>query len=542
MLIDDPAFACTLPPGSVIYQIYPRSFADSNGDGVGDLNGITAKLAYVAGLGVDAIWLSPVFVSPMADFGYDVADYCDIDPVFGTLADFDALVARAHDLGLKVVIDQVYCHTSDQHRWFSASRAARDGEKSDWYVWADPKPDGLPPNNWQSVFYGPAWTFDTRRGQYYLHNFLPEQSQLNVHHPAVQDALLEVARFWLARGVDGFRLDALNVLMHDPALRDNPVAPANWPRVKPFDFQEHVHNQSQPQIPTFLERLRAVMDEYGAPFSVAEVAGLRAHGDMRAYTAPGRLSTAYSFVFLDAPALTPALVRDALADWRDRWPAFAFSNHDAPRAVSRWGAGRDPDAFARLLLLLLVCLRGYVFLYEGEELGLPQADVPFERLRDPEAIANWPRNNGRDGARTPMPWSATAPHAGFSTAEPWLPVDPRHTARAVDAQSVDPTSTLNFTRALLRARKTLPALLAGDFAVVEAGADLLVFTRRLGGEALTCVFNLGRTDAGTPPSCRDGHVVLATQGLALGAAPPVVLRPCQGLVLRAGVVGDPIRS
>jgi alpha-glucosidase len=536
-LSTDPAFACTLPPGSVIYQIYPRSFADGDGDGVGDLQGITARLEHVAGLGVDAIWLSPVFVSPMADYGYDVADYCDIDPVFGTLADFDALVARAHALGLKVVIDQVYCHTSDRHPWFEASRAARAGEKADWYVWADPKPDGSPPTNWRSVFYGPAWTFDTRRGQYYLHNFLPQQPQLNVHLPAVQAALLEVARFWLARGVDGFRLDALNFLMHDPELRDNPVAPASWPRVKPFDFQDHVRNQSHPAIPAFLERLRAVMDEYGAPFSVAEVVGAHAGREMRDYTAPGRIRSAYSFVFLEAPALSAGLVRRALADWEGRWPAFAFSNHDAPRAVSRWAAGRDPDAFARLLLLLLVCLRGYVFLYEGEELGLPQAEVPFDRLRDPEAIANWPRTSGRDGARTPMPWVAEAPNAGFSAVAPWLPVDPRHAARAVDAQSADPASTLTFTRALLHARRGLASLVRGDLAIQPGDEDLLVFERRLGAARLACVFNLGFGEVEVPAPYRDRPVALATPGIATGRA-PARLGPCQAVVVEMAA-GDP---
>ena len=525
----DPAFACTLPPGAVIYQIYPRSFADSDGDGVGDLKGIVGKLDYVAALGVDAIWLSPVFTSPMADFGYDVADYCDIDPVFGTLADFDALVARAHGLGLKVVIDQVYCHTSDRHAWFEASRAARDGEKADWFVWADPKADGSPPNNWQSVFYGPAWTFDTRRGQYYLHNFLAEQPQLNVHRADVQDGLLAVARFWLARGVDGFRLDALNFLMHDPELRDNPVAPADQPRGRPFGYQDHVRNQSHPAIPALLERLCAVMDEYGAPFSVAEVVGAHAPREMRDYTAPGRIRSAYSFVFLEAPALTPKLVADALADWEGRWPAFAFSNHDAPRAVSRWAAGRDPDAFAKLLLLLLVCLRGYVFIYEGEELGLPQANVPFERLRDPEAIRNWPNTSGRDGARTPMPWQVEAPHAGFSPVEPWLPLDPRHAERAVDAQAADPASTLNFARGLLRARKRLAPLRCGEFVVTTADDALLVVERRLGAETLVCAFNLGFGEVATPPSCRAGHVVLASPGVESGA-PPAVLQPCQGFV------------
>ncbi|HSD00492.1 MAG TPA: alpha-amylase family glycosyl hydrolase, partial [Casimicrobiaceae bacterium] len=259
--------------GAAIYQIYPRSFADSNGDGIGDLPGITSKLDYVRDLGVDGIWLSPFFTSPMRDFGYDVADYCDVDPVFGTLDDFDALVERAHALGLKVIIDQVYSHTSDQHAWFQESRASRDSSKSDWYVWADAKADGSPPNNWQSVFGGPAWTWDARRGQYYLHNFLREQPDLNLHNRAVQDALLDAARFWLDRGVDGFRIDAINFAMHDPQLRDNPPATHDRKRTRPFDFQQHIYNQSHPDIVKFLERLREVTDGYGDRFTLAEVGG-----------------------------------------------------------------------------------------------------------------------------------------------------------------------------------------------------------------------------------------------------------------------------
>ena len=260
--------------GASIYQIYPRSFMDSNGDGVGDLPGITAKLDYVASLGVDAIWVSPFFTSPMLDFGYDVAAFRDVDPIFGTLADFDEMVAKAHALGLKVIVDQVYSHSSDQHRWFAESRSSRDNDKADWYVWADAKADGTPPNNWQSIFGGPAWTWDARRQQYYFHNFLPQQPDLNLHNPAVQEELLEVGRFWLDRGVDGMRLDAVLHMMHDPALTDNP--PASDPhkiKARGHDFQDNIHNQGHPAIFNFLEKLRAMMDEYGAIFSVAEVGG-----------------------------------------------------------------------------------------------------------------------------------------------------------------------------------------------------------------------------------------------------------------------------
>ena len=483
--------------GAVIYQIYPRSFADSNGDGVGDLPGITAHLEHVASLGVDGIWLSPFFTSPMKDFGYDIADYRDVDPIFGTLADFDALLARAHELGLKVIIDQVYSHTSDQHAWFKESRSSRDNPKADWYVWADAKPDGTPPNNWLSVFHGPCWTWDTRRGQYYLHNFLSSQPNLHVHNPEVQEALLETARFWLDRGVDGFRLDAINFSMHDPALTDNPPVPKGFGRgVLPFDFQHHFHNQSHPGIPKFLERVRKLMDSYGDRFTVAEVGGEQANEEMRLYTRGGaRLHSAYGFNFLYSKEVTTALIRETIDMWPqvadEGWPSWAFSNHDAPRAVSRWLNGRDRDAFARQAMLLLLALRGNIFLYQGEELGLPQANVPFERLQDPEAIANWPESQGRDGARTPMAWQAGKPQAGFSSAEPWLPVDPAHMPLAVDRQEADAGSVLHYTRHLIGFRKEHPALRYGSIQPVEAAEPILAFERSYGGERLLCVFNLG---------------------------------------------------
>jgi len=482
--------------GAAIYQIYPRSFADSNGDGIGDLPGVTAHLDHVASLGVDAVWLSPFFASPMADFGYDVADYRAVDPIFGTLADFDALVARAHDLGLKVIIDQVWSHSSDRHAWFADSRSSRAAEHADWYVWADAKADGSPPNNWQSVFGGPAWTWDARRGQYYMHNFLSSQPQLNVRNPAVQDALLDVARFWLDRGVDGFRLDAINFAMHDPALTDNPPAPdTGAPRTRPFDFQLHVHNQSHGDILAFLERIRALMDAYGARFTVAEVGGADAEREMKLFTAPGRrLDSAYGFDFLYADALTPELVRKAMATWpataETGWPSWAFENHDAPRAVSRWAREDAHDAFARVKMLLLASLRGNIFLYNGEELGLGQVEIPFEALQDPEAIANWPLTLSRDGARTPMPWRRDVAGHGFTTGTPWLPFGDANVARAVDAQDADPSSLLNWTRQLLALRNRHPALRRGAIAWIDAPNGLLAF-ERVEDERLLCAFNLG---------------------------------------------------
>ena len=484
--------------GAVIYQIYPRSFADSDGDGIGDLAGITARLDHVASLGVDAIWLSPFFASPMRDFGYDVSDYRAVDPMFGTLADFDALVARAHALGLRVVIDQVYSHTSDEHAWFRESRADRTNPRADWYVWADPKPDGTPPNNWLSVFYGPSWTWDARRRQYYMHNFLPSQPDLNVHNPAVQAALLDTARFWLDRGVDGFRLDAINFAMHDRALTDNPpVLDPLAVRNRPFDWQHHRHSQSQPEMLELLERLGAVVRSYpGDRFTVAEVGGEQAAREMRDFTAGGdRLDTAYGFQFLYADALTPEVVRESFAAWPDAagagWPSWAFSNHDAPRAVSRWGAPEDRDALARLTLTLLMALRGNVFLYQGEELGLPQATLTFEQLRDPEGIANWPLTQGRDGARTPMPWLADAANGGFSTGEPWLPVPAAHRALAVDGQEADGGSVLHHCRRLIALRRTTLALREGAARPIAAPAPLLAFERSAGGQRLLCLFNLG---------------------------------------------------
>jgi alpha-glucosidase len=483
--------------GAAIYQIYPRSFADSDGNGIGDLPGITDRLDYVARLGVDGIWLSPFFTSPMRDFGYDVADYCDVDPVFGTLADFDVLVDRAHGLGLKVIIDQVYSHSSDQHRWFRESRSSRNNSRADWYVWADPKADGSPPNNWQSVFGGPAWQWDARRGQYYLHNFLVEQPDLNVHNPAVQDALLGVARFWLDRGVDGFRIDAINFAMHDPELRDNPPAPDGGKRTRPFDFQQHLYNQSHPDIVTFLERLRRVTDSYGERFTLAEVGGDHALAEMHAFTSAGRLSSAYGFDFLYAGALTPELVARVARAWPEKagWPTWAFENHDAPRAISRWVDEANRDTFARTKMLLLCTLRGSITIWQGEELGLPQVEVPYERLQDPEAIANWPETLSRDGARTPMPWSSSAPNLGFSTGRPWLPLGNSHQRLAVDCQEREPQSTLSFTRECLKLRRERPALRTGSMEVIEAGRRRLVFDRTGSGEMLRCTFNLSSEPA-----------------------------------------------
>jgi alpha-glucosidase len=490
--------------GAVIYQIYPRSFQDSNGDGVGDLPGITRRLGHVADLGVDAIWISPFFVSPMKDFGYDVANYIDVDPVFGSLADFDALVAKAHRLGLKVIIDQVLSHTSDQHPWFKESRAARTNDKADWFVWADAQPDGSPPNNWLSIFGGSAWQWDTRRHQYYFHNFLVEQPDLNFHKVEVQDALLDTVEFWLKRGVDGFRLDTSNFYFHSQTLKSNPpAAPGTNDDVSgtnPYSMQEHLYDKSQPENLAFLRRLRALLDRYGATTTVGEVAdGARGLKTMAAYTSGGdKLHMCYTFDFL-GPTFSARFFREKIEAFeavvKDGWACWAFSNHDVIRHVSRWGGTHDRDRLARLAIAILLSLRGSISLYEGEELGLSEAKLAFEDLVDPYGITFWPEFKGRDGCRTPMVWEATAPHGGFSTARPWLPVPDEHLPMAVGAENGDDSSVLAHYRRCLAFRRSHSALVTGTIRFLDAPDDVLAFVREGDGEAIVCLFNLGKAPA-----------------------------------------------
>lgn len=506
--------------GAVLYQVYPRSFQDSNGDGIGDLNGLLQRLPYIASLGVDGLWISPFFPSPMRDFGYDVSAYCDVDPLFGTLQDFDRVLAQAHALGLKVLIDQVWSHTADTHPWFQESRASRDNPKADWYVWADARPDGSPPNNWLSWMGGPAWRWEPRRRQYHLHNFLPQMPDLNFHSAAVQQAVLDIAAFWLDRGVDGFRLDTANLYAHDPQLRDNPPLPAEQRGDSPVLMQQHLHTMNQPASLDFLRRLRATMDRYPGRMAVGEIGGSDALATMLAYTAGAEaLHTAYSFAFLGARPDAAAVARP-LAPWAEAsgWPSWAFSNHDAPRVASRWqgqggasfslggsaASGSAPGAGPLTWMALLMALRGTIFLYQGEELGLPQSDVPYERMQDPYGLAHWPLVPGRDGCRTPMPWHHQARHAGFSSGEPWLPVDPAHAALAVDVQEADPGSLLHHTRALVALRREHPVLRTGPCTVLAAEGEVLVLCRGDGAQRVLAIFNLGAQPAPWPaalPPC-----------------------------------------
>jgi alpha-glucosidase len=518
--------------GAAIYQIYPRSFRDSDGDGVGDLKGIVEKLDYIARLGVDAIWISPFYRSPMKDYGYDVSDYTDVDPLFGTLADFDALIARAHALGLKVVLDLVFSHSSEQHAWFKESRASRDNAKADWYVWADAKPDGSPPNNWQALFGGPSWSWDARRRQYYLHNFLPEQPDLNVRNTQVQDALLAAARFWLERGVDGFRLDVVNFYTHDTLLRDNPALPLKQAPARPHQFQRHLHDRTQPDTFAFIARLRALLDLYGA-VSIGEIEDEDALAVQRAYTdSSEKLHSAYSFFLLRTEHATPTVFQQAMTGWDDApgWPAWSLSNHDVLRFPTRL-AGEDTQR-TKLLLALLLSLRGAPFLYQGDELGLPHAEVPFARLRDPEAIAFWPNGIGRDGARTPMPWESSVVMGGFTTAaDAWLPIDPRHLAKAVDVQERDDNSVLHFVRAILALRRVHPALRDGAMRMLDAPPDLLAFERTGAGERVLCLFNLGAARLQWMLSA-PAPSILAAVGDAQIKSDEAILGPRGGLLIK----------
>jgi alpha-glucosidase len=523
---------------AVIYQIYPRSFADASGDGVGDLRGITEHLDHLRGagadsLGVDAIWLSPFYPSPMADFGYDVADYCNVDPLFGTLADFDELLDEAHKRGLKVIIDWVPNHTSDRHPWFLESRGSRDSAKRDWYVWRDPAPDGGPPNGWESAFraVGPAWTLDEASGQYYLHSFLPEQPELNWDNPEVEAAMHDVLRFWLDRGVDGFRIDVIFKLGKDPELGENEPG--------------RRHDQDWPTVHERLRRIRGVVEEYDERMIVGEVYLLDLRQLVEYINTGDELHLAHNFVFVhlpwDAQAFRASVQQfEELAE-EHAWPAWFLENHDHARVPTRYapvrgsdGRGLAGERRGRVALMLVCALRGTPFVFQGEELGLPDAVIPPERIVDVDV---------RDGERAPLPWrrpSRVGSGAGFTSGRPWLPIVEDAERLSAEAQRDDPDSTLAFTRRLLELRSRTPALQWGAQRSVSGADDVFCFIRELDGERLLIALNFSSravpAEIGLEP--RDGaaaRVELATDPARDGEDVDVaalVLGPDEGLILR----------
>lgn len=493
--------------GAVIYQIYPRSFQDSNGDGIGDLNGITQRLTHVASLGVDAIWISPFFKSPMLDFGYDVSDYRAVDPMFGTMDDFDALIAEAHRLDIKVIIDQVISHSSSSHPWFEESRTSKTNDKSDWYVWANAKPDGTPPNNWLSIFGGSAWQWDTSRCQYFLHNFLSTQPDLNFHNIDVQDAMLDAARFWLDKGVDGFRLDTINFYFHSGGLEDNPPLPHSErnnsiaPAVNPYNYQNHLFDKNQPENIEFLKRFRSLLDEYPAAIALGEVGDAQNGLDIVSNYTSGndKVHLCYSFDFLSPEPLTPARVKKTVSEFNDKIPGggfcWAFSNHDVMRHASRLNdQTTDRDKFLKMTATLILTLRGAISLYQGEELGLTEAEIEFDDLQDPYGIQFWPEFKGRDGCRTPMLWSHNEVNGGFSQGDPWLPIPDEHLNLAVDAQKAEDDSILNHYRALLAFRAKHRELSKGTMHFHEGSSEVILYERRLGDQAMLVAINMSGHD------------------------------------------------
>lgn len=514
---------------AVIYQVYPRSFYDTNGDGIGDLQGIIKKLDYIASLGVDAVWISPFYQSPMKDFGYDISDYRTVDPIFGTIEDFKELIAAAKKRNLKILIDQVWNHTSDLHPWFEESRQSRNNPKADWYVWADAKEDGTPPNNWLATFGGSAWTWDAVRQQYYLHNFLVEQPDLNWYNPEVKEAIFDVAKFWLDLGVDGFRLDVVNFFFHDPNLPDNPPRPKDAPLPDgagdndPFFSQLNIHNLSQPQVLPLLEDIRELMDSYPNTTTLAEISsaedGLLTASEY--VSGNKKLHMAYnSSLMNDEPLSYEKMhqlitrVEELFADGVICWTA---GTHDFPRLKSRWRKYQIDDhfteeAFDHMFAALIIALRGSCCLYQGDELGLTQAHIPFEKMQDPFGIAGYPSILGRDGSRTPMPWFKEDYNAGFSTAkEPWLPIPEEHLSYAVDTQEPNPNSLLNKYRRLIHWRKQQLALLWGDLTLLDTPEPLLGFTRECSEQKMLCLFNLShlpiRYDLSQHCQCVDANEV-----------------------------------
>jgi oligo-1,6-glucosidase/alpha-glucosidase len=509
----------------VIYQIYPRSFQDSDGDGIGDLAGIERRLDHVAGLGVDAIWLSPIFSSPMADFGYDVADYCGIEPMFGDLAGFDRLVAAIHARGLKLILDFVPNHSSDRHPWFVESRASRDNPKRDWYIWRDAAPGGGPPNNWISDFGGSAWEWDAATGQYYLHAFLKEQPDLNWRNPELRAAMMNALRFWMDRGVDGFRIDVLWHIMKDAAFPDNPPNPDWTPDRTERDRVLQRYSTDQPEAHAIAADFRALADQYGARVLIGEIF-LPNDRHARWYGTPEQpqVHLPFNFQLIENP-WDAAVLRRVIADYEASlpafgWPNWVFGSHDAARIAARIG-----EAQARVAAMLLLTLRGTPTLYQGDELGIGEVVIPPDRVRDPQDLRQPGLGIGRDRSRTPMPWDATQ-FAGFSTVEPWLPLNADWPARNVAAQTGDPRSMLALYRALLALRRAHPALSVGDMTLMGAPDGVIAYAREQDGERLLVLLNLTATTV-----AMDWHGVLLASTLPDDPTPGM-LRPDEGLVLR----------
>ena len=483
--------------GCVIYQIYPRSFQDTSGNGIGDLKGIIQRLDYISKLGVDAIWLSPIFESPMNDMGYDISNYQEIDPLFGDLDDFDLLLEKAHSLGLKVIIDQVLSHSSDQHPFFLESRSDRNNEKSDWYVWADPKKDGSPPNNWLSIFGGVGWEWETSRKQYYLHNFLKSQPDLNFNNPNVRKWVLSIVEFWLKRGVDGFRLDTVNYYYHDSSLRDNPVSERREEiLVNPYYMQEHKYSINRPENLEFIKKLRALVDKYKDKMMVGEISNI----DLQAKYTSGddKLHMAYSFELLRKD-FSATHIKNCLERFYELapngYPCWSFSNHDVMRHISRWSdLAYSPEDFAKLTASILLSLKGSICIYQGEELGQLETDLEFHELTDPPGIKFWPKDKGRDGCRTPMVWEGNTLLGGFSKSKPWLPIKEEQLERSVDSQIHDKESVLTHYCRLIEFRKNNKEFLEGELIFKFFDDKSLVFTRKFDDEETDCYFNFSKDD------------------------------------------------
>ena len=518
----------------VIYQVYPRSFADSNGDGSGDLEGIRSRLDHLAWLGVDGIWISPFFPSPMKDFGYDVADYCAVDPLFGTLGDFDRLLRDAHARDIRVILDFVPNHSSDQHPWFRESRSSRASAKRGWYVWRDPAPDGGPPNNWISVFGGSAWEWDAATGQYYLHSFLSEQPDLDWRCAELERAMHGVLRFWLGRGVDGFRIDVAHRLAKDPALRSNP--PLAGSTDTGYGGQQHIHDEDHPDVHTLYKRMRALADAYDERVLIGEVFLLDPERVARYYGDGDQLHQGFNFSLLSGEWSGQRFRREVerfqAAVPRQGWPNQVLSNHDVHRHATRYDHPLLGEARARLAAMLLLTLRGTPFLYYGEEIGMRCVWIPEDRLRDPLAFTLHPSLT-RDPERTPMQWDDSR-HAGFGSAEPWLPIHVDFVHRNVAAQRGDPGSLLHLYRTLIALRAGCPALSRGEQRTLPARPDVFAFERTLGSERFAVALNFG--DAPAALSLGAGAPLSGLHSRHGAALPSdlahVTLGPAEGVVLR----------